>query len=533
MVRVLDSSGSVTPLKRRDYLVLLIASTIVALVIVALQPVPGYMDADYYYAGGTQLARGHGFTDPFLWNYLDHPEGLPHPSNSYWNPLASMIAAGGMILTGKVNFLSARLGFILMASLAPLAVAALAYRITRRRGLALLSGVLTIFSGYYLPFVVTTDNYSLYMLIGALYFLILDRLTALKSILLGLLAGLLNLARGDGLLWLPLTLLAVTVLALWQSPTNAFRARFRRSFLYGTLALLGYLLVMGAWFARNLSVFSSVLPPGSGSVLWMTSYSQLYSFTPEQFTFQSWLASGWQEVIKARAWAVGQNLGTAFFAQGMIFLFPLILIGAWKERHLFRIQLGAFGWLMILLAESLFFPFASVSGGIFHAGAVFQPLMFALAPLGLDVLITRLGRGKNLLRQISAPLHAALLIFVISLSVMLVKIRVIDSGWNEGEYLYQEADQFLVAQGAQPQDIVVTRNPPAYYVMTGRQAIAIPYGQTLLAASQKYGARYVILEGDGTPNPIIDLYDHPENYPEFTYLGAIGDNLILLIKPNP
>ena len=148
----------------------------VALVIVALQPVPGYMDADYYYAGGKQLASGHGFTDPFLWNYLDHPQGLPHPSNSYWNPLASIVAAGGMVLTGKINFLSARIGFILMAALAPLVVAALAYRISRKRHLALLAGLLTIFSGYYLPFIVTTDNYSLYMLVGALYFLILDQI---------------------------------------------------------------------------------------------------------------------------------------------------------------------------------------------------------------------------------------------------------------------------------------------------------------------------------------------------------------------
>ena len=218
------SSSALSPLSRRDYLILFVLALMVALVIVALQPVPGYMDADYYYAGGKQLASGHGFTDPFLWNYLDHPQGLPHPSNSYWNPLASIVAAGGMVLTGKINFLSARIGFILMAALAPLIVAALAYRISRKRSLALLAGLLTIFSGYYLPFIVTTDNYSLYMLVGALYFLLLDRLTFPKSILLGVLAGAFNLARGDGLLWLPLTLLAVTVLAYRQAPAGSLRS---------------------------------------------------------------------------------------------------------------------------------------------------------------------------------------------------------------------------------------------------------------------------------------------------------------------
>lgn len=528
------SPGSLTPLSRRDYFILFVLALMVAMVVVALQPVPGYMDADYYFAGGKQLASGHGFNDPFLWNYLDHPQGLPQPSNSYWNPLASIVAAGGMVLTGRINFLSARIGFILMAVMAPLIVAALADRISQKRSLALLAGLLTIFSGYYLPFIVTTDNYSLYMLVGALYFLLLEKLTLKKSILLGLLAGIFNLARGDGLIWLPLTLLAVSVLAYRQTIASTFRIRIMQSGWNGLLALLGYLLVMGVWFVRNLSVFGAALPPGSGFVLWMTSYNQIFSFTPELFTFQSWIASGLQEALKARASAVWQNLETAFFAEGMIFLFPLICAGVWKERHSFRVQLGVLGWLGMLLAESLLFPFASVSGGFFHAGTVFQPLWFALAPLGLEALLMQISRNNEKLAQLTRIFPAILLVIMILFSAMLVKIRVVDSGWNEGEYLYLKADQFLAAQGARPEAVVMVRNPPAYFVMTGRPAIVVPDGdvQALLAASRKYDASYVILEQIGSSSPLYDLYEHPETYPEFKPLGVIGDNHILFIKPS-
>jgi hypothetical protein len=524
-----------TPLSRRDYLSLFILAMIVALVIAALQPVPGYMDADYYYAGGIQLASGHGFTDSFLWNYLDNPQGLPHPSNSYWYPLASIIAAGGMALTGKINFLSARIGFILMAGLAPLVVAALAYRITRKRPLALISGLLAIFSGFYLPFIVTTDNYSLYMLLGALYFLLLDGLTLSKSVLLGILAGLLNLARGDGLLWLPFTLFAVTVLGYLQSQTGSLRTRLLQPVSKGFLALLGYFIVMGAWLIRNLAVFGAVLPPGSGHVLWMTSYNQIFSFTPGSYTFQSWLANGWQEILKVRELAIWQNLGTAFMAQGMIILFPLIILGAWKYRQSFRVQLGILGWLIVLLAESLLFPFASVSGGFFHAGTVFQPLWFVLAPVGLDVLLVRASRSNEKIIQGVTLFQFSLLVVVIIFSAMLVKLRVIDSGWNEGEYLYMKADQFLVGQGARPEEVVMVRNPPAYFVMTGRRAIVTPYGDipTLLDVSRKFSVRYVILERNGIPSPILDLYEHPEHYSDFITLGALDDNRILLIKPSP
>ena len=522
-------------LSRRDTLILFVLALIVELVIVALQPVPGYMDADYYYAGGMRLASGHGFSDPFLWNYLDHPQGLPHPSNSYWYPLASIIAAGGMALTGKINFLSARIGFVVMAALAPLVISSLAYRITQRRYLALAAGLLAIFSGYYLPFIVTTDNYSLYLLAGAIYFLILDRLTLPKSVLLGLLAGLFNLARGDGLLWLPLTLLGVSVLAYRSAPNGSVWSRIRLSTANGLLALLGYLLVMGAWFVRNEIVFGSVMPPGSGYVIWMTSYNQIFSFTPEIYTLQSWLASGLLEALRVRATALLQNLGTAFFAQGMIFLSPLIIAGAWKSRHLFRIQLGVLGWLIMLLAESLVFPFASVSGGFFHAGTAFQPLWFAIAPLGLETIIAWISRKNRKFVQATSLLTGMLLIFMILFSALLVKIRVVDSGWNEGEPFYLKTEQTLRKLGARSDAIIMVRNPPAYFIMTGRQAIVVPYGDvpTLLAASQKYDARYVILEQIGSNSPLYDLSKHPENYPEFTVLGVTGDNTILLIRPSP
>ena len=528
------SLNTLSPLSRRDYGLLFVLALLVTLVIVALQPVPGYMDADYYYAGGKQLASGHGFTDPFLWNYLDHPQGLPQPSNSYWNPLAAIVAAGGMALTGRIDFLSARIGFILMAALAPLIVTALAYRICRKRSLALLAGLLTIFSGYYLPFIVTTDNYALYMLVGALYFLLLDRLTYPKSAVLGLLTGALNLARGDGLLWLPLTLLAVTMLSYRQENAGSLRLRFRHSAIHAILSILGYLLVMGAWFARNLAVFGAMLPPGSGYVLWMTSYNQIFSFTPELFTFHSWLASGLQEALKVRVSALWQNIGTAFFAEGMIFLSPLIVVGIWKERHSFLVQLGLLGWLGMLLAESLLFPFASVNGGFFHAGTAFQPLWFALVPFGLDGCLARLVGNTRKRKQLTRIFSALLLAIMVLFSAMLVKIRVVDSGWNEGEYLYLKTDPLLVAHGARPDAIVMARNPPAYFVMTGRQAIVVPDGgaQVLLAAAHKFNASYLILEQIGSSSPLFDLYAHPERYPEFISLGVIGDNHILFIKPS-
>src|SRR4030066_270841 len=96
--------------------ILLFAAGLAAVsLVVIFQNAPGYMDADYYYAGGIRLAEGKGFTEEFLWNYLDNPLGLPHPSHAYWMPLASLIAALGMKVAGSTSFWAARLVLIFIA----------------------------------------------------------------------------------------------------------------------------------------------------------------------------------------------------------------------------------------------------------------------------------------------------------------------------------------------------------------------------------------------------------------------------------
>ncbi len=518
-------------LKRSDILLLLGIALAVNVLIVALQPVPGYMDAAYYYAGSLRLAGGNGFSEPFLWNYLDPAQSLPHPSHAYWYPLASLVGALGMFVTGRMDFLSARIFFLLTAVLFPVAVARLTFHLSGRRALALSAGCLAIFSGYYLPFVVTTDHYAAYMLIGAILFLLVERGTKTSALVLGVLVGLLNLARADGLLWLPLTILSVVVAAARKNNSAAANKQATHAFLPGLLVLAGYLLSMGFWLMRSWLVFGSLTPPGAGHVLWMTDYNQLYSLTPETYTFKTWLASGWQAIVAARLGALWQNLGTALMGQGMILFSPLMAIGAWRTRRCLVTQFGVVGWLSLILIHSFLFPFASVRGGFFHAGAVLQPLWFGLVPIGIETVIKRMKRLK-FDRRMKMMLHSLPVLLMIVLSGMLVKIRVIDSGWNEGEYRYLQAEAILVAQGVTAEAIVVTTNPPAYFVMTGRQAIVIPFGEVddLLEAARQYGATILILERDRALEPISDIAVHPENHPEFREIGGFDEVRIFQIE---
>ncbi len=251
------------------------------LAISSVLQVPGYMDAEYYYAGGIELSSGKGFFEPFLWNYLDDPAGLPHPAATYWMPLASLVSALGIFITGKSDYFSTRSFFFIFAGLVPVLTAWLAFKLTHRKVTAWTAGGLAVFSGFYAVYLGLTETFSLYMLLGSVFLVVL--VSGIKKIwkacLLGLLAGLLHLARADGLLWLAIG----GIYLLFEG--RIYHRPIQMKMLAGSLAVFMavYLSVMGFWYIRNLQVFGMLFPPGTNRAMWLVDYDQLYNFPATTF----------------------------------------------------------------------------------------------------------------------------------------------------------------------------------------------------------------------------------------------------------
>ncbi|MCJ7511800.1 MAG: hypothetical protein MUO23_02385, partial [Anaerolineales bacterium] len=106
-------------MRRRDWVILAALGFGIAALGARFIQSPGYMDADYYYAIARQLVRGAGLSEPFLWNYLDSPAGIPHPSNMYWMPGVSLLAAAAMAAFGD-SFRAAQLPSILLTATLPM-----------------------------------------------------------------------------------------------------------------------------------------------------------------------------------------------------------------------------------------------------------------------------------------------------------------------------------------------------------------------------------------------------------------------------
>ena len=80
-------------------------SAVLAVVLIyVVAPLPLYTDVYYHLNAANRLVSGQGLTDAYLWNYVNAPESLTGgwsvPSHQYWMPMPTLMAAGGMALTG-------------------------------------------------------------------------------------------------------------------------------------------------------------------------------------------------------------------------------------------------------------------------------------------------------------------------------------------------------------------------------------------------------------------------------------------------
>lgn len=307
---------------RKEGIFLFLLGLAVSLTAALLQPVPGYMDAEYYYVGARQIASGEGFWEPILWNYLDDPAGLPHPSHTYWMPLASLVAAAGMAVFGSNSFGAGRVGFVFLAACLPVMTGWLAGKTVesgvQQRFAVRLGGLLAAFPGFYLVYTTLTETFVLYMLLGSLLILALHQeltpalggeFSNSRWFAAGLCTGLMHLARADGLLWLGAS--GLLLMLRWAAEMRRERHWRWNGLAGGAAILLGYGMVMGAWYVRNLGLYGQWMPPGGSRALWLTDYDQTYQYPASQITFQAWLQSGWAAIGAARLNAVWLNFNVS------------------------------------------------------------------------------------------------------------------------------------------------------------------------------------------------------------------------------
>ncbi|MFN2235774.1 MAG: hypothetical protein ACK2U1_16235 [Anaerolineales bacterium] len=422
----------------------------------------------------------------------------------------------------------------------PPLTAYLCFLLTKDFGSAILAGGLAILSGFYLPFMTTSDTFAIYAILGTMFFILLSEPMISRRILapmaIGLVAGLMHLSRTDGILWLGIGLLSVlTSTNLRENPKKNRLRTYVEEFL---LVITGYIVIMGPWFVRNITVFNSLLAPGSSLSLWILKYDETFIFPAGQLSLQRWLSSGIHAILDARLWAMGINLQRSIAEQGMIFLTPLILLGLWIFRKDRRIQWGIFAWLCTFFLMTFVFPFQGARGGFFHSSAALLSLFWSTATIGFSAVLDWAHRVRNWnLRQSRMVFSIAIIFFSLFLTVFIgwskfAKDEKGISAWEENQVTYQQAEAAINKFGADPNDIVMTINPPGYHASTNRSAIAIPDGDisTMLEVARKFGANYLVLEKDH-PEGLDELYQNPQILASgIKYFATVDQTYLFIIE---
>ena len=268
-------------------------------------PDPGYPDSYYYVDVARALAAGHGLNVDFVWIFaevggrLPADPVLPIPSNAHWLPLASFIQAPFVALMGPTAIASA-LPMVVIGSLAAPLTWLIAREVGASRTVQLGAGVLGAIPAAGAVFMAQPENFAIFQpLVAATLWLAARGLRGDRRAfaLAGLLVGLASIARNDAFLLGG----AIGLVFVWdrvrawrtnRAPTIPLSAAF------ACLAL--FLLLVGPWWYRQLSVFGSISPTASsGTALWLTEYRQWNSITADT-SFAAFLAQGPGQILASR-----------------------------------------------------------------------------------------------------------------------------------------------------------------------------------------------------------------------------------------
>jgi 4-amino-4-deoxy-L-arabinose transferase-like glycosyltransferase len=500
----------VTLVNRRDAWLLISLSLVVRLAVAALISRPGYMDVAYYAAGGVRLAQGGGFAEPFLWNYLDDPAGLPHPGFLYWMPLPSLIAAPFAALFPG-SFFALQFPFAFLSALLPLLAYGVAWDVTNQRRAAWLAALFTLFSGFFVPYWSLPETFAPFALFGSLALWLAGRQRPWERrgvreagywLLVGVLVGLAHLTRADGILILPVVALAPPIYI------RSHRTQHSNRWVAGhwLLILLGYLVAMAPWFVRNLSATGALLSSAGTKTIWLREYDDLYCYGCD-LSLRSYLAWGWDNILSSKLSAMWINFQRLLAENCQVFLLPFVFVGLCRLRRRPVFTLSTVYLSLLFLVHSLVFTFPGWRGGFFHSSSAVLPFLLAAGVEGLQAAVQWAARWRHWrLGQAQVVFSIAAVVAAVILSGYAAALKL--RSWWDADSVYREIGTWLDTNSPSAGVTVMVDNPPGFYYHTRIPSVVVPNDDvdTLLDVCERYGVDYLVLDPN-RPASLKTLYE--------------------------
>jgi hypothetical protein len=303
-----------------------------------------------------------------------------------------------------------------------------------------------------------------------------------------------------------------------------------RAALLALAVLLGYLLVMGPWFLRNIALIGAPLSPAGAKTLWLRTYDDLFCYGCE-LTPESYLGWGWPNILRSKLWALGVNLQRFLAEDCLIFLLPLVLVGFYRLRRKPALMLGVVYLVLGFMVHTFAFTFPGPRGGFFHASGAALPFLFAAGAEGLEAAVGWIGRRRGWnRRQPRGVFSVAAVVMAAGLSVYAAVGKLPE--WRQADVAYEELGQWLADHDVCGKATVIA-NPPAFWYYIGSPAVVVPNGgmAQLLAVADRYDAGCVALDTNH-PVGLAALYEGTAGYESLRLIEFPGNALrVYWVRP--
>jgi len=357
--------------------------------VAAGREVPGHGDVSHYFALARNLAEGRGMWMASLSTWLGEPTGLPVYGASYWMPLPAWIAELGMRWRGETSFEAAGLGMIALTSLVPLLTYLLGRDLLGSARAGLVGALLATSFHLFLDKASLPLTHGGVLVFGgfALWAIVRSLESPRHLWLAGLFIAASQLNRSDGLLWLPVLLVAHRLRPGGPTPLRQLWP-----------ALAAYAISIGPFLYANFEAIGRLWPGSLLDVALLPSYPWLYAL-PERLTLDAYLAPGLASILGDKLAVGGTNALatlTGLASSGRIgasenlatYVPHALALFAWiGARPLFRRKLAAF-WCYLLLEWALYSLVFTHTG---HTS--FESILYAIYPL----LLVLAARGSWIL----------------------------------------------------------------------------------------------------------------------------------------
>ncbi len=210
------------------------------------------------------------------------------------------------------------------------------------------------------------------------------------------------------------------------------------------------------WWIRNALVAGTPLPGGGIQTLWLTSYDDLYSYTP-MLSLARYLEWGWQNILLSKVQSLWGCI-LVLLGVALYYMAPFVLV-AWRRAFampLFRPVLCYS--LILLVVMPLLFTFPATRGTLFHSSAGLVVWYMAMVPYGLARVVDAIAARRRSWNAAQATtvfsggfvLLAILFTLAIYAQTVLLppQPEAIVARWNERTIPYAEVGAWLDANAA-------------------------------------------------------------------------------------